>query len=105
MLTDSISLPLMQNGAGGLFFFLKSTTVSLVLATFGEVIGDWVKQQQNGLICPVVCSVLSKQFHARTRDLYHEAGFGVSELTSGITLGFQYYKAGLLFTEINHRGN
>ncbi len=35
-------------------------------------------------------------FSFHSRGLYYEAGFGVSEVTSGLTLGIQVYDGGLL---------
>lgn len=37
-----------------------------------------------------------------TRDLYYEAGFGLSEVTFA---GFQYYNTGSLLTGANRHGN
>ncbi len=38
----------------------------------------------------------------RTRGLFFKTGFGVSEVTPGLTLGFQSYNDELLLTGIHH---
>ena len=40
-----------------------------------------------------------------SRGLYYEAGFSLSELTSGKTLGFRSYDAGSLLTRLDLHGN
>ena len=40
-----------------------------------------------------------------TRGLYYEAGFSLSELTSGKTLGFRSYDAGSLLSGLDLHGN
>ena len=40
-----------------------------------------------------------------TRGLHYEAGFSLSELTSGKTLGFRSYDAGLLLSGLDLHGN
>ena len=41
----------------------------------------------------------------QTRGLYYEAGFSLSELTSGKTRGFRSYNAGSLFSGLDLHGN
>ncbi len=36
---------------------------------------------------------------------HYEAGFMLSDVTSGLTLGFQSYEGGVLVTSLNHCGN
>ncbi len=78
--------------------------ISISVFAFRVAVCDWTKTNRSHDYHRSLM-VLRNISEYESRGLYYEAGFGVSEVTSGLTLGFQDYDGGSLLTGVHRHGN
>ena len=87
---------------GNIFEELKTQVAQLWLIVDSFSI-TFNQPKHHNSVCMHVISI--KTGAQQTRGLYYEAGFSLSQLTSGKTLAFRSYDAGSLFSGLDLHGN